>query len=242
MYALPHGKCIYELKMPEPITSLLVDALETTLIGGGLSGRLYVASMSRGPSWSRSAAQTYDVFDTAVTSDGPEAAANHDDEAFRSSRRFYILHGQNTQVTAMALSMDATHLMTGDTLGAIHLWHLGTRVRIGHYVPPATTPAADYSNATMSLMCSMMACPSPVDDLTGKQQQPSALKKQLASKVEKAVCHKAAMDAAALPSACASHDSFSLALLKEHAALRSAYTTLQLKFIDTLLNKDSSGA
>jgi len=222
------GKCIYELKLPEPITKVLLDPLETTLLAGGLSGKIYVASMEERRSTSTfgqamTTTDNYEIFDADKV-----PPANH-------QKPFHILQGQMSQVITMCFSMDATHLISSDSLGTIHIWHLGTLVRIGQYSPPTTQQPIQ---PIVSLQCTI-ASPYMLSHqhATSITEPPPfhPLKKQPATTDEKSICHKPAASAT-IPTDTSTNEEYVKTLQEEHAVLRSAYTKLQQQFIDTVVN------
>ena len=220
--------------MPEPICRVLMDSLETTLFAGGLSGKIYLLWMEQSPAAKYKLNNLFSVISFASL-----AAEQSENDGSASENCAILQGGQEAQVTAMALSMDARYLMTSDTLGWIHLWDLSTMIRL-KYAKLNASSSSSNTNITpiVHLQCSLMPKflhrpPTQEEKLELQLPHLAPLKKQLASPFEKSICHKRdheQLQSVDIENIQSAH--FHEALKGQYVKLQRSYTALQQKVLN----------
>lgn len=212
------GNLLASFILPEPITSVLLDPLETTLFAGSLSGKIYLISLEQLRTSTLQPNQAVILF-------------NLIDQDNSLAKNFSILQGQQDQVTSLRLSLDARFLLSSDTLGQVHLWDLSTRIRFK--CAKLSSQPVIYLNCTiMPKFMNRHPTKKEADQLAPPSLAP--FKKQIANIYEKALCHKDKADK--MGGNFEIEHSFSVELKDQYAKLHEAYTKLEQKVLDGIFS------
>lgn len=165
---------------PEGLTTVLIDPLETSIIVGSIKGKIFVVS-------------PLDNVQMKKTDRKADSTCLYFDETNHSMCR--VLRGSDElQVTSLALTMDCSHLVSGDSLGNVHYWDLKSFVRLRTlkvssdvegpvaFVRVTCTPASVMASANSSIQQRAL--------VDGSKPKVMPLKKQLASMEERAIVER----------------------------------------------------